>query len=133
MNPAGYGRDQETCLARLNRVRYLTEMGYSREQIAREIGVNNVQTVSDYRRRAREGWVPTVGGDPAAYTAENAKRIAKLYESGLTQRQVAARTGLTYNQVRRIMVEFGVPRRPQSERRRLAWKTRRGGGPEGAS
>lgn len=109
-NPGAFGRSRETCQARLKRIPYLKEQGKDNQAIADELGLT-VETIEIYLKRAVSGWEPSIGMDSPAYDEENVAKIRKLYESGLTQKEVGERLGFSEGVVGRVMREFGIPAR----------------------
>lgn len=117
VNPGGWGRDRATCAARLRRVGYLTGLGWTRVQIAAELGVS-ARRVDEYRRRARlaRGGVPPASRDDPGTVAE----MTRLYVSGLSHAAVAVALGVSKGRVRRALSRAGVPARSRAEAGRLA-------------
>lgn len=126
VNPGGWGRSRETCAARLRHVTMRTAEGWAPREIANEIGLHQ-RTIGRYRHRARTGWVPTIGGSRATYTPDLARRVARLYASGLTQAQVAGRLGVGRTTVQGVMAAYAIPARPSGF---PAGRQRAGGPPE---
>lgn len=67
------------------------------------------------------------GAKPKNYPPELVARVAQLYGSGLTMREVAAEVGCSYRVLQRLMPRHGIARRPaikrdQSGPKNHAWK-----------
>lgn len=61
------------------------------------------------------------------YPAEIVQQVRETYQSGLTQKEVAAKLGISFKVVQRVMTNHDIPRRAQAKRNQFgpantAWK-----------
>lgn len=124
-NPGRWGRDRKVSRERLRRVKYLDGLGWTARQIADELGLT-ARTVRAYRRRAREGWVPTTGR-PVQVEADAAAvaKVRDLYTSGMSQTEVGRVFGVSRSWVEQVMQSNGIPTRGSGAAARAGWVTRR--------
>lgn len=108
------------CEERMRVIAAMTRGGYDRERIAYRLGIAP-DTVSLYRKRIRDGWVPRgSGGHPNSGSKgfhrdpEFGARVAAMYGSGLSMRGVAAVLGVSVKVVWKAVHTHGVPVRRQS-------------------